>query len=105
MTDEVAALVLRDNYEQTQVLSLGNRLAPQLLRTMHVSSASSRARAGSTAPLEFLPADDEIAERAAAGRGLTSPERSVLLAYAKIWLKDEVAALDAAGRRRGWRGR
>ena len=31
MTDDVAALVLRDNYFQTQVLSVTNRIAPQLL--------------------------------------------------------------------------
>ena len=92
MTDEVAKLVLRDNYEQTQVLSLGNRLAPQLLED-HARFIRFLEKEGRlNRPLEFLPADDEIAERAAAGRGLTSPERSVLLAYAKIWLKDEVGA-------------
>ena len=90
MTDEVAALVLRDNYEQTQLLSLGNRLAPQLLEN-HARFIRFLEKEGRlNRPLEFLPSDDEIAERAAAGRGLTSPERSVLLAYAKIWLKDEV---------------
>ena len=31
MTDDVAALVLRDNYFQTQALSAMNRIAPQLL--------------------------------------------------------------------------
>ena len=34
--------------------------------------------------LEFLPDDEELDERAASGHGLTSPELSVLLAYAKI---------------------
>ena len=31
MTDDVAALVLRDNYFQTQLLSVTSRIAPQLL--------------------------------------------------------------------------
>ncbi|MCZ3096463.1 NAD-glutamate dehydrogenase, partial [Acinetobacter baumannii] len=44
--------------------------------------------------LEFLPPDDEIVERKAAGLGLTSPERAVLLAYSKMWLYDALLASD-----------
>ncbi|HVF64889.1 MAG TPA: NAD-glutamate dehydrogenase [Casimicrobiaceae bacterium] len=91
MTEEVAALVLRDNYEQTQVLSLGSRLAAKLItddgRFIRFLERKGRLNRG----LEFLPSDEEIAERDAADRGLTSPERAVLLAYAKIWLSDEIA--------------
>ena len=54
--------------------------------------SSWRRRAGSTARIEFLPDDEEIAERARAGTGLASPERAVLLAYSKIWLYDELLA-------------
>ena len=43
--------------------------------------------------IEFLPADDEIAERRAAKPGLTAPERAVLLAYCKMWLYDELLAV------------
>ena len=42
--------------------------------------------------VEFLPADDEIAERRVAKTGLTSPERAVLLAYSKMSLYDELTA-------------
>jgi glutamate dehydrogenase len=42
--------------------------------------------------LEFLPTDEEFAERRTSGQGLTSPERAVLLAYAKIWIYDELVA-------------
>ena len=43
--------------------------------------------------LEFLPADEEIAERRGAeDRALTAPERAVLLAYTKMWLYDELLA-------------
>jgi len=90
MTDEVAALVLRDNYFQTQSLSVTGTLAPALLdaqerfiKTLEKAGRLNRA-------LEFLPSDEELAERRAAKLGLTSPERAVLLAYAKIALNDEL---------------
>jgi glutamate dehydrogenase len=41
--------------------------------------------------LEFLPDEEQIGQRAAEGKGLTSPELSVLLAYAKISLKRSLA--------------
>ncbi len=89
MTDQVAALVLRDNYFQTQSLSVAGRVAPQLLdaqqRFIQFLEKSGRLDRA----LEFLPSDEEIAERRAKKIGLVSPERSVLLAYSKIWLKDE----------------
>ncbi len=92
MTDDVAALVLRDNYFQTQVLSVTGRIAPQLadaqqrfIQFLEKSGRLNRA-------IEFLPSDDELAERRADGQGLTSPERAVLLAYGKMWLYDELVA-------------
>jgi len=36
--------------------------------------------------LEFLPSDEEIAERRKAGEGLTRPELAIVLSYGKIWL-------------------
>ena len=44
--------------------------------------------------IEFLPTDDEIAERSVHNVGLTTPERAVLLAYSKMWLFDEIIASD-----------
>ncbi|HEY2929134.1 NAD-glutamate dehydrogenase [Piscinibacter sp.] len=94
MTDDVAALVLRDNYFQTQSLSIGGRLALRLIdqqarfiRFLEKSGRLDRA-------IEFLPGDDDIAERKAHGIGLASPERAVLLAYSKMWLSDELLASD-----------
>ncbi|MFO1413311.1 MAG: NAD-glutamate dehydrogenase [Burkholderiales bacterium] len=90
MTDDVAAQVLRDNYFQTQVLSVTNRIAPQLLdaqaRFMQYLEKTGRINRA----LEHLPSDDEIAERRSAGRGLTRPEAAVLLACSKIWLDEEL---------------
>lgn len=94
MTDEVGLLVLQDNYYQTQALSVAGRGSAALLdgearlvRWLERAGRLNRA-------LEFLPADEEIAERKLAGEGLTSPERAVLLAYSKMWLYDELLASD-----------
>ncbi len=95
MTDEVARLVLADNYYQTQVLSVGRTLGPALLdeqaryiRTLEKAGRLNRA-------IEFLPGDDELAERRSAGGGLTAPELAVLLAYSKMELFDAILASDA----------
>ena len=90
MTGDVAALVLRDNYFQTQVLSVTGRIAPQLLdaqkRLLQFLEKAGRLKRA----LEFLPTDEEIGERRTKGVGLTTPEHAVLLAYSKIWLYDEL---------------
>ncbi|WP_374432936.1 NAD-glutamate dehydrogenase [Inhella sp.] len=94
MTDEVAQLVLRDNTFQTQVLSVTNRLGKELLeqeaRFMRFLEKAGRLNRA----IEFLPSEDEIAERKAAGGQLTTPERAVLLAYSKMWLFDEIMNSD-----------
>jgi len=94
MTDEVGLLVLRDNYYQTQALSIAGRYVAELLepeaRLMrHLERLGRLNRV-----IEFLPTDDELAERIAAKQGLTSPERAVLLAYSKMWLYDELLDSD-----------
>ncbi len=94
MTQEVAAAVLRDNYLQGEALSLAeargiSELDRQfrLIRDLERSGRLDRA-------LEFLPDDETIAVRAAAGRGLVRPELSVLLAYAKLALDAELLRSD-----------
>ncbi|MBX3642186.1 MAG: NAD-glutamate dehydrogenase [Rubrivivax sp.] len=94
MTDDVADMVLADNYHQTQVISLTRGLGVSLLdqqaRFMrHLEKAGRLDRA-----IEFLPGDEQLAERRAQGRGLTSPELAVLLAYSKMWLSDELVDSD-----------
>ncbi len=44
--------------------------------------------------LEYLPSDAELAARAGDGRGLTSPEFAVLVAYSKLDLKAQILASD-----------
>ncbi len=94
MTDEVAALVLRDNYAQTQILSVTRARGVDLLdeqaefmrRLSHAGRLNRK--------LEFLPMDEDLVERKAAHIGLLTPELAVLLAYSKIELYDEVLASD-----------
>ncbi|MGH9846079.1 MAG: NAD-glutamate dehydrogenase domain-containing protein, partial [Blastocatellia bacterium] len=92
MTDEVAALVLRDNYFQTQALSVAGRRAMFLLDAQQRFMRFLEKQGRLNRALEFLPPDEELVERRAKQIGLTSPERSVLLAYSKIWLFDELLA-------------
>ena len=73
MTDDVAALVLRDNYFQTQVLSVTGRIAPQLLDAQQRFIQFLEKGGRLNRAIEFLPSDEEIAERRARGRGLTAP--------------------------------
>jgi glutamate dehydrogenase len=83
MTDEVADLVLEDNYLQTSALSLAEAEAASLL-DQHVRLMRTLERAGRLdRVIEFLPDDEALAQRAASKRGLTRPELAVLLAYAK----------------------
>ncbi|HEX2159852.1 MAG TPA: NAD-glutamate dehydrogenase [Actinomycetes bacterium] len=94
MTDDVAQAVLQDNYRQVQAISVTEAQAPQLLDEHDRLMRSLERARRLDRRLEFLPNDEELAERRAAGRGLTRPELAVLLAYAKIALQDELAASD-----------
>ncbi len=90
MTDEVGRLVLADNYFQTQSLSVSGMRGDKLLDAQ-ASLIRSLEKAGRlNRAVEFLPSDDEIAERRAAREGLTTPERAVLLAYSKMVLFDDL---------------
>ncbi|NIT90822.1 MAG: NAD-glutamate dehydrogenase, partial [Gammaproteobacteria bacterium] len=86
MTDEVAELVLRNNYLQTQALSLANAQSASLLE-VHSRLIRRLERDGELdREIEYLPGNEEIQERMKADKGLTTPELSVLIAYVKIGL-------------------
>ncbi|HZF34520.1 MAG TPA: NAD-glutamate dehydrogenase [Candidatus Angelobacter sp.] len=94
ITDDVAALVLRDNYLQTQALTVTQTLSARLL-DRHVHFMRTLEKAGRLdRAVEFLPNEEAVAERKSAGLGLTRPELAVLLAYAKIQLEDEMVETD-----------
>ncbi|QYA13610.1 NAD-glutamate dehydrogenase [Rhizobium sp. AB2/73] len=94
MTDEVAALVLRNNYLQSLAISLTERKGTgnglELSRFMSVLEAAKQLNR----KVETLPDDQTFAERYANGRPLTRAEIGVLLSYAKIVLFDALVASD-----------
>jgi len=94
MTDEVSEKCLADNYLQTLGISIIESLAADRLdlqqRMMHALERSGRLDRA----VEFLPDDETIEERRTAGLGLTRPEISVLYAYAKLALYDELLNSD-----------
>jgi glutamate dehydrogenase len=94
MTDEVATLVLRHNYQQSQAVSVAADLAGEehdrLERFMRALERQGRL----DRTVEFLPDPVEMRTRAQNRQYLTRPELSVLLAYAKIDLNDEILQSD-----------
>jgi glutamate dehydrogenase len=94
MTDEVGDLVLRDNYEQTQAISTSVAQAASMV-DVHARYIRSLEQAGKLDPeLEFLPDDETLTERKAAGQGLTAPEFAILLSYTKVALYEELLTSD-----------
>jgi glutamate dehydrogenase len=94
MTDEVAKLVLRDNFLQTRAISLS---ASQALRSIEIQARymNELERTGKLdRKLEFLPDEKTLMERKQKGLGLSKPSIAVLLCYAKIILKEQILATD-----------
>ncbi|SDH75023.1 NAD-glutamate dehydrogenase [Nonomuraea jiangxiensis] len=94
MTDEVAKLVLRDNYAQNVVLAAARTQAVEMLH-IHARYLRRLERDGLVnRELEFLPSDKILAERRQAKLGLSAPEFSVLLAYTKLVADAELLKSD-----------
>ncbi|MET9535251.1 MULTISPECIES: NAD-glutamate dehydrogenase [unclassified Streptomyces] len=94
MTDEVGALVLRNNYAQNTALANAESQAPSLLHA-HQRFMRRLVRDGHLdRALEFLPTDRQVRELLSAGKGLSQPELAVLLAYTKITAAQELIATD-----------
>jgi glutamate dehydrogenase len=92
MTEEVGGLVLRDNYEQNLALANAAANASDLLH-VHGEMITQLERDGVfDRELEALPSAKEIRSRLERGEGLTVPELSVLLAWTKIVLAQELLA-------------
>ncbi len=85
MTEEVAALVLKNNYAQTQAISMIHRCGSKvigrqtrLMQTMEKMGKLHR-------EIEYLPDDKTLHDHSIQGTGLTRPEIAILLAYGKIF--------------------
>lgn len=94
MTDEVASLVLADNYEQNLALANAADHAAALLH-VHEDWMRRLERDGVLVrEIEGLPSSAEVRRRLDAREGLTAPELSVLLAWTKIVLAEELLESD-----------
>ena len=90
MTDEVARQCLRDNYLQSQAITVTHMLGGHLLdrfarfmRTLEKAGQLNRR-------IEYLPDDEEVLDRLRRGEGLTRAEIAVLLSYSKLVLYDQL---------------
>ncbi len=94
MTDEVAALVLANNYSQTQALSTARSEAASMadVHARYLSSLESQGLIDRR--LEGLPDVETMADRMLAANGLTTPELAVLLAYTKNIVSDALLESD-----------
>ncbi len=84
MTDDVAKLVLRNNYLQTQSISMSETISAaridetaRLITDLEKTGLLNR-------EIEFLPDQAQIDERRSRKLGFTRPELAVVLSYAKI---------------------
>ena len=87
MTDDVASLVLKNNYRQTQAISIASEDAATRLEEYRRLMNTFESEGKLNRALEFLPDDETLSERKLAKKGLTRPELSVLISYVKGDLK------------------
>src|SRR5690606_19681659 len=94
MTDSVAGLVLGNNYRQTQAISLAAWQAAERSGEYRRFISNLEEAGRLNRELEFMPSDQELADRRVLGQGLTRPEIAILVSYAKAILKEELIASD-----------
>ncbi|MBB5073664.1 glutamate dehydrogenase [Bartonella callosciuri] len=91
MTPQVEQLVLRNNYLQPLALSLAESQSvvdlPYQIRFIHDLEQKNLL----DRRIEILPDEQILRQRIAQGQGLIRPELAVILAYAKLTLKEEIA--------------
>lgn len=86
MTKDIESHVLRHNYQQAQAVSLAEVQAQENLQLHDEFIQDMEREQGLDRKIESLPNADEIQKRLTDKHGLTRPELSVLISYAKISL-------------------
>ncbi|MDR9436983.1 MAG: NAD-glutamate dehydrogenase [Thiohalophilus sp.] len=95
MTEDVARLVLINNYQQSEALSLSEYLAPTLLDE-HIRLMRAMERKELLQRQTWnLPDDENLSARRSTEQGLSRPELAVLQAFSKIDLYQELLTSDA----------
>jgi glutamate dehydrogenase len=95
MTGEVAAHVLKHNYDQTLGLSLQEAKAPAELEAHARFMQDLEAKGRLDRKVEGLPSAAALEALRAQGKGLTRPELAVITAYAKLELSAQIVASSA----------
>jgi glutamate dehydrogenase len=94
MTDDVADLVLKNNYQQTQAISLSyietHRRTEEYKRVIHYLESTGKLNRA----LEFLPTDEVLTERKGRKEGLSQAELSILISYVKADMKEALIHAD-----------
>ncbi|NOI65425.1 NAD-glutamate dehydrogenase [Vibrio sp. 99-8-1] len=96
MEDEVGEIVLDDAYCQAESISVSESLGVSVVKEQirfihHLEKAGHLDRA-----LEYIPDDETLLEREKRGLAFTRPELSVLVAYGKMVLKEELVCDEIA---------
>jgi glutamate dehydrogenase len=95
MTDDVAGLVLANNIRQTMSISLAMARSKQHHSEYQRFLTWLEANEQIDRDLEFLPNDDQLADRINRGQpSWTRPELSVLICYSKVVLKESLVTSD-----------
>ncbi len=93
MESEIAQLVLRNNYTQTQTISVASHHG-QALMAAHINAIRMLEQSGMSREIEYIPDDLALAERQEQNIPLSRPELSVLLSYSKMNFYDALLASD-----------
>ena len=91
MSDEVAQLVLRNNYLQSLIISLSEKRAVRDISEQKIFIDRLEQAGLLDRKVELLPENSELTQRILHGRGLTRPELSVIIAYAKLILQQKLS--------------
>ncbi|PKF60446.1 NAD-glutamate dehydrogenase [Psychromonas sp. psych-6C06] len=91
MTDEVAQIVLANNYRQAQSISLSYLEGFKRIEEFRRLIIDLEEKGKLNRALEFIPNDDVLNEYKSTQRGLTRPSIAVMLSYAKNELKEALA--------------
>lgn len=94
MTDDIAGLVLKDNYLQTLALSLAEFVKEKDFENQVNLIAALEKTGLLNRVVEMLPDEEEIARRRLKNKGLTRPELSVVLAYSKLQFYNDIVTTD-----------
>ena len=93
MTDEVAGLVLDNNYNQVQSIGVAQSQMEARGKEYIGLIGFLEKHADLNRTLEYLPTDDVLEERILRHKFLTRPEVSVVTSYMKMYLKKELVSV------------